>query len=175
MIRQVLPLFFFGGGYYYKLWSSLWDSVVSLYLKSQGSLCISFSWTASVCAYSICSYGQIPISCSVPYLPSRVKSYIFLCEFASFAYMSDRFVCLWFEIPIQLLFLPFLFSSYCCFVNLFIVFVVSGRCSRSFFALFYIVFVLSYWCIDAIFNADKSFSSFFSWHILLLLEFFISR
>ena len=72
--------------------------------------------------------------------------------------------CLSLEISIQLFFFPFLFSSYCCFVDPCVICVVSGRCNSYFFALFYVIFKLSNRCIDTIFNAGKFSSSFFSWH-----------
>ena len=66
------------------------------------------------------------------------------------------------EISISLLFFPFLFSSYCYSVDTRVVCVVSGRCNKSFLALFfYIVLGSLYRYIDAIFNADESSSSFF--------------
>ena len=60
---------------------------------------------------------------------------------------------------------PCLFSSYCRSVNLFLACVVSDHCNQSFFDHFYVVFLTSYWGIDAIFNAGVSSTSFFASHI----------
>ena len=61
-------------------------------------------------------------------------------------------------------FFPFWFSSYCFSVISCSVCVVSDCCNQSFFALLYVVFESLYRSIDAIFNADESSSSIFSWH-----------
>ena len=58
----------------------------------------------------------------------------------------------------ELLFFPFLFSSYCRSVGLRVVTIVSCGCYQSFSALFYIVFEL-YRCVNVVFNAGKSSSS----------------
>ena len=52
-----------------------------------------------------------------------------------------------------------------CFPFLCVVSIVSDGCNESPFVLFYVV-LESYWCINAIFNARKSSSSFLSWYIL---------
>ena len=46
---------------------------------------------------------------------------------------------------------------------------VSGGCNQPSSTLFFVVFKSLSWCVNAIFNAGKSSSSFFSCHILLLL------
>ena len=82
--------------------------------------------------------------------------------FLSFASLS-------LQVSIQLFFFPFLFSGYFCSVDECVVNIVSVGCNQSFFALFYVVFELLYRCIDGIFNAGESCSSFFSWHIQICL------
>ena len=61
-----------------------------------------------------------------------------------------EFTCLSLELSIQLFLFPFLFSWYCCSVYPCVDCAVSDCCNQSFFALFYVVFDLSYRCIDAI-------------------------
>ena len=51
-------------------------------------------------------------------------------------FFGVRFYLFTFKISIQLLFFQFLFSSYCCLVDLCVVCVVSGRCNRFFLTLF---------------------------------------
>ena len=70
--------------------------------------------------------------------------------------------CLSLEISIELFFFPFLFSGYFCSVDACVDCIVSNHCIQSSFALSYVVFLLLYRCINAILNADKSSSSFFS-------------
>ena len=56
----------------------------------------------------------------------------------------------------------YIFLSNCCFLVIVVLLidiyfcVVSLRCNQSFFALFYVLFESSYWCIDLIMNAGKS-------------------
>ena len=57
------------------------------------------------------------------------------------------------------------FSSYCRSVGPRVVSIVSGGCNQSSSALFFVVFKSLYWCVNTVFNADKSSSSFFSWYI----------
>ena len=66
------------------------------------------------------------------------------------------------EISTQLLFLPFLFSSHCCFVGACVVF---GRSDYSLFAFFELSSSLFNRRTDTIFNIGESSSFFFSRHI----------
>ena len=66
--------------------------------------------------------------------------------------------------PILSFFFPFLFSGYFHTVDPCVVSIVSGGYNQSSSTLFYVVFKLLYWCINTVFNAGKSSSSFFSWH-----------
>ena len=50
-------------------------------------------------------------------------------------------------------------------VDAYVVCIVSNSYNHSFSALFFVVFKSVYWCVKAVFNAGKSSSSFFSWHI----------
>ena len=62
------------------------------------------------------------------------------------------------------------FSGYFCCVDPYVVRMVSGRCYLSFFTPIYIVFESSCRCINAVFNAGKSSSSFLIRHFFLLLS-----
>ena len=73
---------------------------------------------------------------------------------------SSTFSCLSLKMSIDLFFILFLFSDYVCSADPRIVSIVSGNRNQSSSALFYVVFEL-YRCINAIFKADKSSSSFF--------------
>ena len=66
---------------------------------------------------------------------------------------------------IELFFFPLLFPSYCRSADPRVVSIVSGSCNQSSSALFYVVFKSLYRCINAVFNAGKSSSYFFPWHI----------
>ena len=57
----------------------------------------------------------------------------------------------------------FLFSSYCRSVDVRVVFYVSGGYNQSFSVIFYVVFEELCRCVNAIFNADKSYSSLPAW------------
>ena len=60
------------------------------------------------------------------------------------------------------------FSSRFCFLVIVVLFVFStvlGGSNQSFSALLYFIFKSFYWCVNAVFNASKYFSSFFSLHI----------
>ena len=81
-----------------------------------------------------------------------------LLGFPFLSHVHVFFACLLLEMSIQLFLFPFLSSRYCCSVDP----CVSVCCNQSFFALFYVVFEMSYWCINVMFNAGKS-STFFSW------------
>ena len=70
--------------------------------------------------------------------------------------------CLSIKMYIQLLFIPFLFSTNFCSVDPHVVSNVSNGCNLSSSALFYVVFKLMYRCINAVFNTGKSSSSFFT-------------
>ena len=65
-----------------------------------------------------------------------------------------------------IVFLPISVSWLFCSAYLYAACAVSGRCNKSFFVLFNVVFESSYWCIDAIFNASVFSFSFFLWHKL---------
>ena len=62
-------------------------------------------------------------------------------------------------------FFPLLFSGYCRSTYPCVVSIVSGGCNQSSFTLFYVVFESLYRCVNAVFNAVKSPSSLFPWHI----------
>ena len=66
------------------------------------------------------------------------------------------FLSLSLEISIQLIFFQFLLPSSCSIV----VCAVFGHLNYSCFALFYVVFEFLHWCIDSIFNAGESSSTF---------------
>ena len=70
------------------------------------------------------------------------------------------------KFPYNFFFPFFLFTCCCCSVDPCVVWVVSSRCNPFFFFSFYEVFELFYRCIDAIFNAGKSSSSFVSLYSL---------
>ena len=63
------------------------------------------------------------------------------------------------------IFLPFLFSAYFRSVGSRVISVVSRGFDQSSSSIFYIVFESLNRCVNTVFNANKSFSSFFSWHI----------
>ena len=92
--------------------------------------------------------------------------------------MQD-FVGLLLEVSIELFFLPFLFPNFCCSVCTNVVCAVTGRCNKSFFALFNVVLEFLYWYIHAIFNAGESSSAYFGFELfsrspeILFLNIFI--
>ena len=76
--------------------------------------------------------------------------YVFLCEMSLVNRLKHPKSC---------------FSSYFCFLVISVISIVSGGYNLSSSAFFYVVFKLLYWCVNAVFNAGKSSSSFFSWNI----------
>ena len=63
--------------------------------------------------------------------------------------------------PQSFFFFPFLFFGYFRSACPFVVSIVPGGCDQSSSAFFYVVFESLYRCINAVFNAGKSSSSFF--------------
>ena len=61
-----------------------------------------------------------------------------------------------------IVFFPFLFSSYCCFIDSC---VVSGHCNQFSIAFFYVVFEMSNQCINTIFNAGEALSFSCLYHL----------
>ena len=59
----------------------------------------------------------------------------------------------------------FLFPSFCHSVIYRVVSIVSDGRNQSSFVFFYVVFESLYGCVNAVFDAGKSFSSLFSWYI----------
>ena len=178
------------------------------------------------CAYTICLYGQISISCTSPCgspcPPSRVSSYtlsVLICcirllwDWSFSFYQHITYICfflasylfslwydwfLWryfvllsrenqfflgffflarsmfsrvrrsfysFKTLIRLFFFPFLFPSYCHFVDNRVVSIVSGGYNQSSFVIFYVVLESLYRCVNVVFNSGKSSSSLLSWYI----------
>ena len=70
--------------------------------------------------------------------------------------------CSLLKTSIQLFFFPFLSSGYFRSVDPRVDSIVSCGCNQSSFAFFYVVFKSLYRCVNAVFNACKSSSSFFS-------------
>ena len=70
-----------------------------------------------------------------------------------------------FKTPIVLFFFRFLLHGYCHSVIYRVVNVVSDGCNQSPFVVFYVVFKSLYRCVNAVLDAGKSSSPFFSWYI----------
>ena len=66
---------------------------------------------------------------------------------------------------IELIFFWFLFSGYFRSADPRVVSIVSGDCTHSFSALFYVITESLYRCVNAVFNAGKSSFPLFFWHI----------
>ena len=73
--------------------------------------------------------------------------------------------CKSFKMFVELFSFPFLFSGYFHSINPHVVSIVSGGSNQLSSMFSYLVFKLLYQCVNAVFNASKSSSSFFSWHI----------
>ena len=82
--------------------------------------------------------------------------HVFLCEMLLIS-------CL--KCPYSWVFFPFLFSGYCHSVGPHVISIISGGCNQSSSTLLNVVFQSLYRCVNTVFNAGKSSSSFFPWHI----------
>ena len=90
---------------------------------------------------------------------------VFLLRFPFLSHVQVFSCEMSFVISIELFSFPFLFSDYFCSVDPRVVCIVFDGCNQSSSALFNVVFESFHQCINGI----KSSSSFFSWHIQLLL------
>ena len=92
---------------YYKVWSSGHPFVNQ---NPKGVCACHSPWQMKGCTYTICSYGQISISCTVPSWslcpPSRVYSYTFYVLICNIRWLCDWWFCLYHHI-----------AYICCFVG----------------------------------------------------------
>ena len=67
----------------------------------------------------------------------------------------SRFSSLFFAISTELFYFQLLSQNYSCSLSSFVVTAVTNQSNKSFISLFNVALVLSYWCIQAIFNAKS--------------------